>query len=164
LQVDFDFNFNYPFTFLKGEYSMNFITFTKSGRTLLLSAVLFAIIGTGAVFAQSEGKYYLEIYDVSQATINSLNEMKKKEDPNTGVGEDYYFLARTANGTSLHSKDKGLTLEQVRQKLTDIAPRNTNYVKSIDERMPLTQQYWGWCGWGFSTGTPRIFYWINRLE
>jgi hypothetical protein len=39
LQVDFDFNFNYPFTFLKGEYSMNFIAFTKLGRTLLLSAV-----------------------------------------------------------------------------------------------------------------------------
>jgi hypothetical protein len=168
---------NFPYPSFKGDLAVKYKaggagTYTRSAGGTAWTKQGGAGQNTPAQIVQSQGKYYLEIYNVTPATINALDEMYRNKDPNNiakpgNYGEDYYFLVRTANGTTLRSKDTNLTIEQVRQKLVDIGPRVTNYVSSIDERMPLAQQYWGWNGWGSNTtGSPqfRIYYWINRLE
>jgi len=111
---------------------------------------------TPAQTAQGQGKYYLEIYDISQATINTLDRMLNDS---TTVKEDLYYTARTASGTALRNKDKDLTLEQVRQKLISVAPQIT----SLNEIILLAQQKWGVNGISGSTNY-RIYYWIRRSE
>jgi hypothetical protein len=115
---------------------------------------------TPAQTAQGQGKYYLEIYNISEATTNALDRMDRDS---TTVGEDLYFAARTASGTSLRSKDQNLTYEQARQKLAAIGTTVANDANGI---MQKVQQSWIVRGWANQTGTQqfRIFFWIRRTE
>jgi hypothetical protein len=132
-------------------------------KKVLMSLVLLTLIGTSAVFAQSKEKYYLEIYNISEATAKTLD--SKKNDPKF-MREDDYFFVRTASGTTLRSKDNGLSLEQVKQKIMEIAPGNTTLVRWINDFTSTAQQKWGVGGAAYSTGSPRFFVyaWIRRTE
>jgi hypothetical protein len=98
-------------------------------KKVLMGLVLLIVIGTSAVFAQSQGKYYLEIWDVTQATLTSLDRTLNQKDL---TGEDKYFLVKSAAGTSSRYRNLDLTLEQAKQKLLDIDPRNTTFVNYIN--------------------------------
>jgi hypothetical protein len=133
-------------------------------KKVLMSLVLLIVIGTSAVFAQSQGKYYLEIWDVTQATITSLDRTLNQKDV---TGEDKYFLVRSASGTSSRYRNLDITLEQARQKLLEIDPRNTGFVNYINNTfIPEVQRTWCWSAWSFTTGSGsyRVFYWLRRWE
>jgi hypothetical protein len=136
----------------------------KMKKKLLMSLVLFIVIGTSAVFAQNTAKYYLEIWNVSQATYNAIDSRFKTS--TQGGYEDSYFLARSSNGSTLRYKDGRLTFEQVRQKLLEIDPRGTNWVNHINNyAIPEAQQYWGANGIGNNTSPSYcVYYWIRRQE
>jgi hypothetical protein len=129
---------------------------------------LLAIIGTSAVFAQNTGKYVLEIYNISQATHDTL----ERGNPNW-TREDDYFFVRTASGTTVRDKGKDLSLEQVRQKLLAVAPQVTGWVNHVNNQVipdyqqrPGFTQYYSGVVRGEYTGSPqfRIFAWIRRVE
>jgi len=136
-------------------------------KKVLMSLVLFIVIGASAAFAQtaqSQGKYYLEIWNVSQATITSLDRTVNQKDV---TGEDKYFLVRSADGTSSRYRNLDITLEQAKQKLLDIDPKNTTFVNYINNTfIPEVQRTWCWSAWSFSTGSGsyRVFYWLRRWE
>ena len=131
-----------------------------------MGLVLLIVVGTSAVFAQttpSQGKYYLEMWNISQATYDTLQRLRN--DPNTSM-EDDLALVRTASGTSVRSKDRGLTGEQVRQKLLDINPQGiTNWGNTVNNFILQVQRQWVSCSQVAST-TPRfwIYYWLRRTE
>jgi hypothetical protein len=132
-------------------------------KRVLMSLLLLIAVGTSAVFAQNTGKYYLEIYNISKATFDTIDRST------TTMREDDYFLARTASGTTVRSKDRDLTLEQVRQKLVAIGPQATTYVNSINKDViPILQQRWSAGGIGFSTTNGQydftIYFWVRRTE
>ena len=133
-------------------------------KKALMSLVLLIVVGTSAVIAQSQGKYYLEIWDVTQATITSLDRTVNQKDL---TGEDKYFLVRSAAGTSSRYRNLDLTLEQAKQKLLDLDPRNTTFVNYINNTfIPEVQRIWCWSAWSFNTGSGsyRVFYWLRRWE
>jgi hypothetical protein len=133
----------------------------KMKNRVLVSLVLLIVVGTSAVFAQSQDKYYLEIYNISQATLNSLERTVNQKDL---TGEDKYFLVRSAAGTSSRYRNLDLTLEQAKQKLLDLDPRNTTFVNYINNTfIPAVQKTWCWSAWSFNTGY-RVFYWLRRWE
>jgi len=116
---------------------------------------------TPAQTAQGQAKYYLEIWNISAATYNTID-----NSPNM-MREDDYFLLRTASGTSLRDKGKDLTLEQVRQKLLSVAPQDTSLVNYVNnDFLPLVQQKWGGVGGRMKTGTYNytVYFWIRRTE
>jgi len=131
-------------------------------KKVLVGLLLLIAIGTSAVFAQSQGKYYLEIYNISQAAYDNLERLNK--DPAT-MREDNYFFVRTASGTTLRSKDRNLTLEEVKQKFLSIS-RDNKMNRMVNDSIPTAQQSWGLDGWGFNTGTPqyRLYFWLRRTE
>jgi predicted transglutaminase-like cysteine proteinase len=117
---------------------------------------------TPAKTTQGQGKYVLEIYNISQATVDTLS----RGNPNW-TREDVYFLVRTANGTALRSKDADLSIEQARQKLVNIAPQINDHVKQVNDSIQQAQQRWVNAGYeaGTSGGAAyRVFYWIRRQE
>ena len=131
-------------------------------KRVLMGLLLLIVIGTSAVFAQNQGKYFVEIWDISQATIDTLNRGNSN-----WTKEDVYFLVRSASGTTLRSKDLGLSLEQARQKLLNIAPQITDHVNQVNSSIQTAQQQW--TNAGFEAGTSggkayRVFYWIRRQE
>ena len=132
-------------------------------KRVLMGLVLIAIIGISAVFAQSNEKYYLEIYNISEATAKTID--SKRNDP-TNMREDNYFLVRTASGTTLRSKDNGLSLEQVKQKLLEIAPKDTFLMNIVNETTQTAQQKWNGGGYAVNTKPPqyRVYWWIRRIE
>jgi hypothetical protein len=139
-----------------------FLMEKKMKKKALMSLVLLIIVGTSAVFAQSQGKYNLEIYNISETTYNTIDRLMN--DP-TQTREENYFLVRTANGTAVRSKDRGLSLEQAKQKLLDIDPRNTRWVNQVNSGIQAAQQQWGINGWAGNTSPSyRIYFWIRRTE
>ena len=129
-------------------------------KRVLMSLVVLAIIGTSAVFAQTaqqQGKYHLEVWNISQAAYDRLKAGT--------LYEDAYFAARSASGTSVRIREDSLTLEQVRQKLLDVIPRNAAWTNYINNNVPFSQiqQYGVICGW-ISANQTRILYWIRRQE
>ena len=133
-------------------------------KKALMSLVLLIVIGTSAVFAQSQGKYNLEIYNISEATYNTLERLAN--DPKQTREEDY-LLVRTTNTTALRSKDLGLSFDQVKQKLQSIdSNTNSQLRKGIDGLMQDAQQRWGFQAWAYSTGSAayRVYIWIRRQE
>ena len=132
-------------------------------KKVLMGLLLLAIIGTSAVFAQNTGKYYLEIYNITKATLDAIDRNK-----NT-TKEDDYFQARTASGTTVRSKDRDLTLEQVRQKLVALDPQATTWVNGINNGViPNLPQKFHTSGIGWSTTGAQynfmVYFWIRRTE
>ena len=124
-------------------------------KKVLMGLVLLIVVGASAVFAQSQAKYYMEVYTVSQATLKTIQNDKNS------MREDDYFLARTAKGSSLRSKEKNLTLDQVRQKLYDLSPGATG----IDDVISQVQRTWGSGGTLINTkGNLYVYVWIRRTE
>ena len=133
-------------------------------KKVLLSLVLLAIVATSAVFAQSQGRYYLEIWNISETTFN--NTASRSNDP-AYMREDIYYSVRIAGGTVSRSKDRNLSLEDVRQKLLSIAPRDNPWQNKVTESLQNAQQKWGAHGAGFNTNTsPQycVYFWIRRIE
>jgi hypothetical protein len=136
-------------------------------KKVLMGLVLLIVIGTSAVFAQSQEKYYLEIYNISQATFSPLGTSRRQNDPNHLAMEDDYFFVRTASGTTLRYRAKDLTFEQVRQNLLSIAPQLTAYVNFVNnEVLPYAQKYWLQNFWYSNARNPefRIYVWCRRTE
>ena len=134
-------------------------------KKVLMSLVLLIAIGTSAAFAQNTAKYYLEIWDITQATYNALNAPSRVND-RTLKAEDDYFLARTASGTNLRWKESGLTLEQARQKLVDVDSKNTAYTNLVyNNFIKAFEQQNYFVSSNFFSGTNfRIFCWMRRIE
>ena len=126
----------------------------------LFLVVLTAIV-VGGVFAQSQEKYYLEIYDISLPTYNTIT---GRTNDQTIMREDDYFFVRTASGTALRSKDRGLSIEEVRQKVLSIYPGNTTWTNAINNTaIPRAQQQWGYT-FQYYVGNTRVYVWLRRTE
>jgi len=133
-------------------------------KKLLMSLVLLTMIAASVVFAQSQGRYYLEIWNISEITYNNIE--SRSNDP-AFMREDIYYSVRTATGTALRSKDRNISLEDARQKLLSIAPRDAAWQNNITEALKNAQQKWGAHGSGFSNRTsPQycVYFWIRRTE
>jgi len=126
-----------------------------------MGLLLLIVIGTSAVFAQSQQKFVLEIYNISEATYNAFDRMTSDAKV---TREDQYFFVRTASGTTVRSKDQGLSLEQAKQKLLAIDPRNTRWVNQVNDGISIVQQKWGTHGIATYTSQYTIYYWIRRTE
>jgi len=130
-------------------------------KKVLMGIVLLTIVTASSVLAQNQQKFVLEIYNISEATYNAFDRMTSDAKV---TREDQYFFVRTASGTALRSKDQGLSLEQARQKLLTIDPRNTRWVNQVNDGISIVQQKWG--THGIATYTPQytIYYWLRRTE
>jgi len=124
-------------------------------KKVLMIMVLLIVVGASGIFAQSQAKYYMEVWTISQATLNAILNDKNS------MREDDYFLARTARGSSSRSKEKNLTLDQVRQKLTSLSPGATG----LDEVISQVQRTWGAGGTlEYTKGNLYVYVWIRRTE
>jgi len=133
-------------------------------KRISMGIIYLATVMARAAFMQKQGKYYLEIWNISKATYDNL-ESRNKE-PATFSREDGLVIARTASGSILHSKDSNLSLEHAKQKLLDIAPQVTDWVNATNNIViPTAHEKWGINGW-WDNESPqiRIYYWIRRTE
>ena len=126
-------------------------------KKVLMGIVLLTIVAASAVFAQSQQKFVLEIYNISEAAYKAFDRLETRE--------DQYFFTRAANGTALRDKGKDLTIEQVKQKLLPIDPQNTRWVNQVNDGISSAQQKWGTHGVATNT-TPRysVYYWVRKQD
>ena len=100
-------------------------------KKVLIGLVLLIVIGTSAVFAQTQEKFTLEIWNITQDTWNTLANPNRVND-RTLTAMDDYFLWRSASGSTLRLKERDLTREQIKQRLLDIDPRTTSYMNYVN--------------------------------
>jgi len=130
-------------------------------KRVLMGLLLLTIIGTSAVFAQSQGKYLLEIYDLSKATYDTLYRGNSN-----WTREDFYFVARSASGTKLRSKDQNLSIDQLKQKLTAIDSTRGygGWENEVNTTINYAQQKWGAFGTYWLENKFTVAFWVRRTE
>jgi len=132
-------------------------------KKVLMGLVLLIVVGASAVFAQSQ-KYYLEIWNISNTTYNTID---GKMNDHTWMREDNLFLARTASGSTLRSKDRNLSLEEVKQKLLAIAPNVNAWVNAVNHSIRVFQENGGYniIGNNNNASPPiRVYCYFRRME
>jgi hypothetical protein len=134
-------------------------------KKVLMSLVLLTMVAASAAFAQSQGRYYLEVYDIDPDIYKTLERQKNNT---TITREDQYIFVRTDKWTSLLSKDRNLTLDQARQKLQTFGGSTSDVrdlINRFDQSQP--QQRWGTTGYADLCGDQfirYIFFWLRRTE
>jgi len=125
-------------------------------KKALIAFALFAVVAATAAFAQSQGRYYLESWNISEAVYKTLVSQRN----NASISrEDQYITVRKDKNTKLVSKYSNLTLDQVRQQL-DAPP-----LGDID--FSPAQQKWWQVVFGNVSGdsfAAYMYYWIRRTE
>jgi len=133
-------------------------------KKVLMGLVLLIVVGASAVFAQSQGTYYLEIWNVSNTTYSTID---SKINDKTWMREDSLFLARTASGGALRSKDRNLSLDEVKQKLLAIAPQVNAWVNQVNSAIQGAQKNGGYNLWitNNNASSPlRVYCYFRRME
>jgi len=132
-------------------------------KKISMGIVFLATVMSNAAFGQNRGKYYLEIWNISKATYDTIN--KKNSDP-AWVREDSFILARTANGTTLRSKDKNLSLEEARLKLLAIDTKklSSDLTNMVNSNLRDAQQKWTAAGMSYIDTQYTVFWWLRRTE
>jgi hypothetical protein len=139
-------------------------------KKVLLSLVLLTMVTASLVFAQNQAKYYMEIWNISSTTFETGYSSYRSGNASGNTLEDAYYLVRTANGTTLRSKDKNLSIEDIRQKLLslDLTDNDTGWANFLDSNfLPGLQQNGLKTQWfqntlrysGFS-----VFVWVRALS
>jgi len=110
---------------------------------------------------QSQGKYLLEIYDLSKATYDTLYRGNSN-----WTREDFYFFTRSASGTKLRSKDQNLSIDQLKQKLTAIDSTRGygGWENVVNIAIKDAQQKWGTFEAYWLENKFTVAYWIRRME
>ncbi|MCL2721089.1 MAG: hypothetical protein FWD47_07095 [Treponema sp.] len=128
--------------------------------------VFFILLATLIVFNSfgQQARYYLEIWDISNATFTTIVNNDRN---NIGSIEDDYFLMRSARGSTLRSKDSGISIDEVRQKLRSVDSNpSTAYLNFINnDIIPKLQELGIRTGWFQNSGrTTTVYFWVRRAS
>jgi len=125
-------------------------------KKVLMSLVLLTMVAAGVVFAQSQGRYYLEVYSIDANVYSTL----VRQMNNTSISrEDQYITVRTDKNTKVISKDRNLTFDQLKQKF------DHPILSGID--LSPAQQKWGLTCFENVSGDQSAsyrYFWIRRTE